>query len=99
ASLGRVLSLAKVTRFVRRNPKNPRMKLASSRERVDILYYREEHFLADFLNIFAGKIATELEYKTPCRRVMSIEQFVPGSRLPSAAAVDQLSFGILTHSE
>ena len=89
--------LAIIPRLVRRNPENPRLKLAVALERIQVLDDGKKNFLADFLRVLRGEIMAQLENEAARRRVMPVEQFVPGLGVALATAPDQFAFRVGTH--
>jgi hypothetical protein len=57
AALGGIAAFPVVARFVRRDPKQPGLKLAFALKRLDAANDRKKSFLRDFLNILAAEIA------------------------------------------
>src|SRR4051812_31940245 len=87
-----MLLLEIIARLVRRNSKQPGLKLAIALKSTQVLDHREKYFLTDFLHIFPGEIVSELENKPGRRLIMSIEQDVPRFRMALQAPLQQFSF-------
>ena len=99
AAFGRVLALAVIPRLVGGDAEEPGLKLAAAVEGIEVPDDGQEDFLANLLDVLAREIVPELKDKAPRRRVMPVEQLVPGPRLTTAAARKQVSFGVGTHAD
>src|SRR5579883_2633506 len=97
ATLGRALTLPKISGFVRGDPENPGLNAAPLVKAFDIPNHAQEHFLADLLDVLSGKIASQLKNKARSGGIMPIEEIVPCRGFALAAARYQLGFGPWVH--
>ena len=94
-----MLALAVIARLVGGDAEQPGLKLAAAVEGIEVPDDGQEDFLANLLHVLAREIVPKLKDKAPRRRVMPVEQLVPGLRFTPAAARKQLSFSVGTHAD
>ena len=97
AAFDRTLTLDVIVRLVRGDTKQPRLKLAVSLERDEVLDHSKERFLANLLHVFAGEVGADLLNKAGRSGVVPVEQLVPGICVTFPAASEHLAFARGAH--
>src|SRR5205807_6598145 len=98
APFDRVLPLAIIARPIGSDTKQPRLELRIALEGMQTFDDCQKHFLTHLFDIFPREIGRELKDKSPCCRVVLIEQLVPGLSLAFAAALQQFGLWVGSHS-